>query len=479
MRPAAAIAVSIAIAAGGFAAGRMVPGLASSGPAAARKALRYQCPMHPTVASDRPGAAPCCGMALEPVREDGASAAATAHRTAGAVSIDEGIRQLQGVKVGAVERGSATQALRLFGRVAPDETRVYSLNAAMEGSIREISGVTTGSVVRRNQRLASFFSADMRSALQSYITALDVRDQDPATRAASDLVIAAGSSPSRNSQYTVERLRGMGMSLHQIEEMRRKREVPLLIDILSPADGVVLARNVTLGQKFDKGAEWFRIADLEKVWIVADLLEGDAPLARPGMTARVTVPGQAAAFTAVVSRVPPQFDPVSRTMKVRLELENPGARLRPDMYVDVELQVERPEAVTVPADAIVDSGLRRIVFVEAGEGVFEPRSVETGWRAGGRVEVVSGLEPGDRIVTSGAFLVDSESQLRTAAAGARGHSARDPVCGMDVDEARARAEGRTATLQGKTHFFCSDSCKAAFAEKHEVGAVPTRIAGQP
>ena len=480
MRPAAAIAVSIAIAAGGFAAGRILSGAAASGTAtAAGKVRRYQCPMHPTVASDRPGTAPCCGMALEPVREDGAPAGSGARRTAGSVSIDAGLRQLQGVKVGVVERGAATHSLRLFGRVVPDETRVYSLNAAMEGSIREISGVTTGSVVRRNQRLATFFSADMRSALQSYITALDVRDQDSATRAASNLVVAAGSTPSRNSQYTVERLRGMGMSLHQIEEMRRKREVPLLIDILSPADGVVLARNVTLGQRFDKGAEWFRIADLEKVWILADLLEGDAPLARPGMTAKVTVPGQAAASTAVVSRVPPHFDPVSRTMKVRLEVENPGARLRPDMYVDVELRVDRPEALTVPADAIVDSGLRSTVFVEASQGVFEPRHVETGWRAGNRVEVLSGLEPGDRIVTSGAFLVDSESQLRTAAAGVRHAAARDPVCGMDVDEARARAEGKTATHQGKIHYFCSDSCKATFAEKHAAGAVPTRVAGRP
>lgn len=481
MRQATAIAASLALAAGGFAAGWLLPRSPGpgAGPAAA-KVLRYQCPMHPTVTSDRPGTGPCCGMALEPVHEGGSPAAAgSPPRPAGAVAMDGAVRQLQGVKVAVVEKGSASHPLRLFGRVTPDETRVYSLNASMEGSIREITGVTTGSIVRKDQRLASFFSADMRSALQAYITALDVRDQDPAARAASNVVVAAGSTPNRNAQYTVERLRGMGMSSLQIDEMRRRREVPLTIDILAPADGVVLARNVTLGQKFDKGAEWFRIGNLDRVWILADVLEGDSPLIRPGAKASVMVPGRTGARSGVVSRVPPQFDPVSRTMKVRIEVENPGAQLRPDMYVDVELEIQRPEAVTVPVDAVVDSGLRRTVFVEAGEGLFEPRAVETGWRAGNRVEVLTGLEPGERIVVSGTFLVDSESQLRAAAAGVRGSPARDPVCGMDVDEADARKAGLTASQGGRTHHFCSASCKESFLAKPITAGVTSPDPGHP
>jgi Cu(I)/Ag(I) efflux system membrane fusion protein len=271
----------------------------------------------------------------------------------------------------------------------------------------------------------------------------------------------------------------MGVSTRQISEMERRREVPITIDILSPTDGVVLSRGVTLGQKFDKGAEWFRIANLDRVWIVADALEGDVLLARPGMTAKVTVPGRPGTLTAVVSAVPAQFDPASRTHKVRLEIANPGMLLRPDMYVDVELQVERPSALTVPVDAVVDSGLRRTVFVEAGEGVYEPRAVETGWRAGGRVEVLSGLSAGDRIVVSGTFLVDSESQLRATAAGVKGPVEKDPVCGMDVDPVRARAEGKVATHGGATHYFCSDSCKASFAEKQAAPAVTAQVAGRP
>jgi Cu(I)/Ag(I) efflux system membrane fusion protein len=213
--------------------------------------------------------------------------------------------------------------------------------------------------------------------------------------------------------------------------------------------------------------------------VLVDVLEGDLALARPGAPVQVSVPGRPGKLPAVVSQVPPQFDPMSRTMKVRLEMENPGALLRPDMYVDAELVVTRPEALTVPVDAVVDSGLRRTVFVEAGEGVYEPRAVETGWRADGRVEIRSGLSAGDRIVVSGTFLVDSESQLRAAAAGPRGPVAKDPICGMDVDEARARAEGKVATHGGKTHYFCSDSCRATFVEKQGAHAVTAQVAGRP
>jgi Cu(I)/Ag(I) efflux system membrane fusion protein len=191
-----------------------------------------------------------------------------------------------------------------------------------------------------------------------------------------------------------------------------------------------------------------------------------------------------------VSRVPPVFDAASRTLKLRLELENPGGLLRPDMYADVELSVARPAALTVPVDAVIDAGQRKTVFVEAGEGIFEPRAVETGWRAGGRVEVVRGLEAGERIVLSGVFLVDSESQLRAAALGeplapaaatavaaapaaARAGTAKDPICGMDVDEAQARAAGKVAEHAGRTHFFCSEGCRARFAAAPEKFAETT------
>jgi membrane fusion protein, copper/silver efflux system len=476
MKKARTLLLSVVLVGAGFGAARLFPSSSGGAPgAASRKVLYWVDPMHPAYRSDKAGIAPDCGMQLEPVYADGGPAAGAGGppRPAGTVSMGSDLRQLQGVRVGAVERAPSTQALRLFGRVVPDETRVYTVNAALEGSIRQLSDVTSGAFVKKDQWLGAFFSADIRAPLQALMTSLDVMDKDPLARRESGMALYAGTTASSSARFSAERLHQLGMSWRQIEEMHEKRAVPLTIDIRSPADGIVLARNVTLEQKYEKGMEWFRIANLDKVWILADVSEADAALARPGAKARVALPGEPAALTAVVSKVAPQFDAASRTMKVRLELANPGARLRPDMFVDVELDVERPEAITIPADALVDSGRRKTVFVEKGEGTFEPRTVEAGWRFGDRVEIVRGLSPGERIVTSGTFLVDSESQLRAAAAGVHGEPVKDPVCGMEIDEAKARAAGKTAEAHGKTFFFCSDTCKSRFHES------PERFAGAP
>jgi Cu(I)/Ag(I) efflux system membrane fusion protein len=464
MKKTTTFVLSAVIAAGAFLAGTRYGGAPAPAPGG-RKILYYTDPMHPAYRSDKPGIAPDCGMQLEPVYEDGAPAAtaeAAPHRPAGAVAIALDKQQLLGVRVGAVERTSAVEPIRLFGRVAAEESRIYVLNAALEGSVRELSPVTTGSRVRKGQWLASMFEAEARGPLQALITAMDVQDQDPNARRQNGMIVAAGSNAAKSAQFSMERLRALGMDDLQIEEMRKTREVPTVLKVYAPADGFVVARNVSLGQKFEKNMEWFRIANLDKVWIVADAFENEARHLRPGMKAKVTLPGQPRAFTARVSEVLPQFDPASRTLKVRLEAENPGYALRPEMFVDVELSVELPEAVTVPHDALVDAGTKKTVFLAKGDGWFEPRRVETGWRFGDRVEIVRGLAAGDRIVVSGTFLVDSESQIRAAAAGVHGEPARDPVCGMEVDEAKARAAGKFVERDGKTQVFCSQDCKRKF-----------------
>jgi len=195
-----------------------------------------------------------------------------------------------------------------------------------------------------------------------------------------------------------------------------------------------------------------------------------------------------------VSRVLPQFDPATRTLKVRLEADNPGFVLRPDMFVDVEMPVERGPALTVPKEAVLDSGTRRVVYVAKGDGVFEPRKVETGFREGDRVEIVSGLTEGERVVTSGNFLLDSESRMRTAGAEetpegeAHAHgevapaamapapdaaaTATDPICGMSVDTAKAKAAGRTSTHGGRTYYFCAPGGKETFDKDPAAQAKP-------
>jgi len=216
-------------------------------------------------------------------------------------------------------------------------------------------------------------------------------------------------------QLMTDRLLTIGVPRTQIEEISRTHEVPATINVTAPADGLVVARSVTVGQKVERGDELFRIADLGHVWVMADAFRADAEFVAPGAAARISIPGRATSMHARVSRdVPPQFDRESQSAKVRLEVDNPSAVLRPDMFVDVDLTVALPPAIVVPADAIVDSGLKRTVFVEQRTGVFEPREVETGWRLGGRVQIVKGLGAGERVVVAGSFIVDAERRIRTS-----------------------------------------------------------------
>lgn len=164
--------------------------------------------------------------------------------------------------------------------------------------------------------------------------------------------------------------------------------------------------------------------------------------------------------------VPAQFDPATRAFKVRLEVDNPENLLRPDMFVDVEFLVVLQPAVVIPADAVLDSGMRKTVFVDLGKGFFEPRAVKTGWRFDGKVEIPEGLMPGERIVISGNFLIDSESRMKLAAAGLYGTPGKDPVCGMEVYPSKAKPAGLVSDFDGKTYYFCSQKCKTEFGEHH-------------
>jgi Cu(I)/Ag(I) efflux system membrane fusion protein len=257
-------------------------------------------------------------------------------------------------------------------------------------------------------------------------------------------------------------LYSLGVGDYQIQEITRTKKLTTEIEIRSPVTGIVLARNVSPQQRFDRNAELFRIADLSKVWIVTDVYEHEAQFIQPGMTAKATLFHQGKTFNARVTDVLPVFDPATRTLKVRLEVDNPGYMLRPEMFVDVEFQISFPSAVTLPADAVLDSGLRKTVFVDLGDGLFEPREVETGWRFGNRVEITKGLKPGERIAMSGAFLIDSESRLELAAAGMVGTLSKDPVCGGDVSINKATKAGRKSIYHGRAYYFTSDECRAEF-----------------
>jgi membrane fusion protein, copper/silver efflux system len=382
----------------------------------ARRILYYVDPMHPAYRSDRPGKAPDCGMDLVPVYErrpeDGARGRDTSD--APSVRVDAAAQRLLGVRVETVRSVPGTAALRLTGRVAVDETRVYRVNAGVDGYIREISTVTTGSEVEKGAWLATMAAPDARTPIQAYVVALDALEQGTLRPADVPGTLDDG------LQQAFDRLLTLGMSRQQIDEIRRTRAVPSSIRIVAPAAGFVLARNLTDGAKIANGTELFRIADLRRVWVLADVSGPDAERVGPGAAAGISIPGRTRTFRATVSgAVAPQFDAPTQTTRIRLDVDNPGAILRPDMFVDVQVTIALPAKPAVPVDAVLDGGLRKRVFVERADGTFAPREVETGWRFGDRVEIVRGLSAGERVVVSGTFLLDSESRMRRAPGGAQ------------------------------------------------------------
>jgi membrane fusion protein, copper/silver efflux system len=459
-----------------------------------RRVLYWVDPMHPDYKSDHPGIAPDCGMQLEPVYTQDADMAQPSGRIAqlppGGLSIDSATQGLVGIRVAAVERSGAPHVIRVVGRVVAEDTRVYRINSGMEGFIRETYNDSVGVRVKKDQKLATYYGPDSLAVASGFLAATE-RVPGAAGKDGSRTVPFPGAVAKQgvsSVQGYTDRLRNLGMSDVQIKQMAESGQLPQSIDVVAPVDGFILARNITPGQHFDHATEFYRIADLSQVWILADIFASELQSFRPGAVARVTLSGQGKTVTARVSGVLPEVDPATRTLKLRLEADNPGFALRPDMYVDVELPVAMPAGLTVPQDAVLDSGREQRVFVERSSGVFEPREVQTGWRSGDRVEIVHGLTEGERVVAEGTFLVDSESRLKSTAQAAPKQppqekvppqsnnesglvasvrKVKDPACGMMIDAAKAVAEGNTVTRDGVTYYFCSKSCKKKFGAQPE------------
>jgi RND family efflux transporter MFP subunit len=388
---------------------------AKPGPAQARRILYYVDPMHPAYRSDKPGTAPDCGMALEPVyaEDAGKSVFSSDDPTTGAVQIDSANQQLYGIQLAKVEKDAGQGSISVFGRVAPDQTLVYHVNLGTDGFVKETHDDAVGNFVRKDQHLAIVYSPDFLAVAGGYLSA---NERSPmSTSGSRDNTAASTTLGAASAQARADRLRNLGMSDAQIEEISQERKIPENIYVVSPADGFILSRNISPGLRFERFLDMYTIADLRRVWILAEVFGKDAQAFHPGAIAIVTLPDTGQTFQARVSDVLPEVDPVTHILKPRLVVDNPGFKLRPDMFVNVKLAVSQPPGLSVPADAILDSGKATRVFVQTSTGRFEAREVETGWHLGERVQIVKGLNEGDTVVAEGTFLLDSESRLQAAA----------------------------------------------------------------
>lgn len=329
----------------------------------------------------------------------------------GVVTLDDGRRQEIGLRTGIVTRRPLADRITTVGRVAYDESRLHDVSVKLAGWIGRLYVDQTGRRVRRGQTLFTLYSPELYGAEQELLAAL-----------ASQRAARASAAPDR-ADYLVEAAR-QKLRLWDLDdgEIRRiaargapEKEVP----IASPAAGVVVEKDVVQGASVQPGMRLFRIAGLDRVWIEAEVYEADLPRVTPGAAATVTLralPGSRLRGRVVL--IEPALTAESRTARVRIEVANPagaaGAALRPDMYADVELAGAARQALVVPEPAVLYTGPRTVVFVDLGGGRFRPREVRLGAKSDGAYEVLAGLREGDRVVTSGNFLLDAESRLSAA-----------------------------------------------------------------
>ena len=408
MKPTVVVLLVGAAFGGGFALERW-----RARPAAApaeRKPLYWVDPMHPWYKSDKPGIAPDCGMKLVPVY---AGQQLPNRAAADAVQVSPEKQQLIGVRYGTAEYEDATDTIRAAARVTVDETRIVKVQTRLEGWIDRVFADFTGKYVKKGDTLATVYSPDALATEQEFLLALRAQHTMhagamPEIAEGSDNLVAAAR----------RRLELWDISGPQIDEVARTRKPIEYLTLYAPASGYITERNAFPNQHVTSDTVLYTLAGLSTVWVLADVYEYEGAGVRLGQPATLTLdylPGRV--FHGRVSYILPGVDPASRTLRARIEVSNPGDLLKPDMYGQVEIRTGGARRLMVPESAVLDSGDRQVVYVDRGNGVLEPRPVRVGERADGRAEILEGLRAGERIVTSGNFLLDSESQLKAASGG--------------------------------------------------------------
>jgi membrane fusion protein, copper/silver efflux system len=336
---------------------------------------------------------------------------ATAGFAEAPIHLDQTQRQMIGLTFGAAERKPVEKVIHTVGRFDYDERKLAEVVLKVSGYIQDVFVDYTGKSVKKGDPLFSIYSPDLVTAQQEYLLARQNlralgESEVPGARDSAESLLRASR----------ERLRLWDISDAEVAALERSGKPKLAQTIYSPISGVVTEKTALKGHAVEPGMPLYKIADLSTIWVYGDIYEYELPLVHLGQEATITLSYDPSAhFTARVAYISPTLDPKTRTAKVRFELKNSAARvLRPEMYGRVELHASLGERLVVPSTAVLDSGRRQVVFVDGGAGRLVPHEVKVGDRFGDTLEIVDGLQPGERIVTSGNFLVDSESKLQAA-----------------------------------------------------------------
>ena len=337
----------------------------------------------------------------------GTAATTGADATHRRVPVDAAATQSLNIRLETVGRESLTETVRAVATIVPDESRISHVHTRVAGWIEHLDVNTTGELVRQGQPLGHIFSQELLSSQTEYLAARRATVASGITSA----VVASGRT----------RLGVLGMTAAEIDAIERSGEPKRLVTVVAPRSGVVVNRGVTVGTSVDPSTTLVTIADLSRVWVLAEVPEASIPFLRVGRVAQLDFPASGRPpFSARVEFVYPTLTERTRTLRVRLSAENPGGALKPGLYGTAAFETAGHNVLTVPRDAVVDTGLQQHVFV-AVDDRFEPRPVTLGVQLANRVEIRDGLKEGEQIVASGVFLLDSESRLR-ATGGSGGHS---------------------------------------------------------
>jgi membrane fusion protein, copper/silver efflux system len=348
----------------------------------------YTCSMHTSVHETHPGKCPICGMDLVPVTK--------AEAKSGAVRVDPQRLQKIGVRFAEVERAPLVRTIRALGRVTWDETKLVDVAPKIRGFVRDLRADALGARVAKGDVLFSVYSPELYGAQTEYLQAQRSSNEP--------LRLAARA-----------RLRLWDVDERDVAALEQRGEPLEALPVRSPVNGVLVEKNVVDGAAFEPGTRLFRIAPVDRVWVEAEVYASDLPLVVAGQKATISapyLPGRA--LEARVAYILPSLASETRTARVRLEVGNGDLALRPEMFVAVALHADLGERTLIPASAVIVAGERRVVFVDRGEGRLEPRTVITGAASEDQLEIVSGLEPGERVVASGNFLIAAESRIQSA-----------------------------------------------------------------
>jgi membrane fusion protein, copper/silver efflux system len=337
----------------------------------------------------------------------GVTATAGSGPTPGRVPVEAAVTQSLDIRLETVGRESLRQTMRAVATIVPDESRISHIHTRVSGWIEHLDVNTTGEMVREGEPLAHIFSQELLSSQTEYLAAR----KNAAASGITSAVVASGRT----------RLGVLGMTPVEIEAIEQSGEPKRLVTVAAPRSGVVVNRGVTEGTSVDPSTTLLTIADLSRVWVLAEVPEASIPFVRVGTQAQLDFAASGRPpFGARVDFVYPTLTERTRTLRVRLSAANPGGALRPGLYGTAAFESAGQNVITVPRDAVVDTGLQQHVFVAVGDR-FEPRPIVVGAQFADRVEVRAGLNEGEQIVAAGVFLLDSESRLR-ATGGAGGHS---------------------------------------------------------